>query len=642
MSYQKAAGRIMPNGWLLEHLRRDAHGITGNLDLIFPDAGTDIFGKEKVEHKEDGYWSSWWPGEIRGNWMEGFIRLAFLLNDKKMLAKAEAIVNGILESQSPDGYLGIYREGSRYVITKRSGELWTQSRAMRTLLVYYAHTEEKRVFDALIKMADNIVRNMEKAGSLFALADEDGSKGHSLMIIDGLSEMFFLTGKESYRQLCIRLYADYCAHPSQFIQDDLRLVNLLDPDIPFVGHGPHTCEMLRLPLLLYKMTGEEAYLNAFRCALAKMQKNLVLSGSCKSDEFIGTYQSSLVMENDDRATIFGGSIPLPSVGYEFCSTTELLLDYIQAENILEDPDFADRIEWLVYNSGLASKHPRGKMIQYLGADNMYDASAAVNPRFDYSPTHDDAAGCCAANSTRLMPALVEHAFLQKDDLLLANLYLPLQFRSECGLTVHETTSYPFGYTVQFRFSGKGSSRFALRIPKYATDYRVLVNGTAANYTLNGQLLTLDAPVCNATVVELELKQDVRLMRASDGTFAVAYGTLLFCRNIPAIGKVRRRYTEAKGFADMDFVPAPHENWDYVLLTGEDGACADAKLILPETGGYPLDGDCLKIMVSALDRYAYPVELELLPIGATTLRRTTFPTLHDRNGIYERRDKYART
>lgn len=640
MGYSKATGRLTPNGWLLEHLRRDARGIAGNLDLIFPDAGGDIFGKDKVVHLEDGYWSSWWPGEVRGNWMEGFVRLALLLGDKKLLQKAQTIIDGILDNQAEDGYIGIYKEGSRYIITKRFGELWTQSRAMRTLLVYYAHTREARVYTALCRMADNIVENMNAAGSLFAQPDEDGSKGHSLMIIDGLYEMYLLTGTESYRDLCEKLYADYCAHPSQFIQDDLRLVNVMDPQVPFVGHGPHTCESLRLPLLLYHMTGKEEYIAAYRAGLAKMDKNLVLSGSCKSDEFIGTYQSSLVMENEERTSIFGGSIPLPAVGYEYCSTTELLFDYIQAQHLLEDPGYADRLEWLVYNSGLASKHPQGKLIQYLGADNMYDASAFVNPRFDYSSTHDDAAGCCVANSARLMPAFTEQAFLQKEDTLLANLYLPVTFRSDKGLTVRETTDYPFDYTVSFRFSGKGSSRFSLRIPAWAEDFTVTMGGESAQYTMDGQILTLKRRVRGATEVVLTLKPSIRLLRANDGTFAASYGTLLFSKNIPAVAKVQRKYTGAKGFADVDFTPKPHENWEYVLLVDSEGNCADASVVSAETAGYPLDGHCLKLRIKALDRYAYPVDLMLEPIGVTTLRRTTFPVLWDKNDIYKRRDDNA--
>lgn len=631
MSYKQARGRLRPEGWLLEYLRRDAAGMTGNLDRIFPDAGCDIFAGERVEHLEDGYWSSWWPGEVRGNWMEGLVRLAFLLQDRTLLERAHHIVDGLLDAQEADGYMGIYKPGARYIVTKRFGELWTQSRVMRTLLVYYTYTGEQRVLAALVRLADNIIEHV--TGSVFALADEDGSKGHSLMIIDGLHELYLLTGNTAYRAFCCKLYADYCAHPSEFMQDDLRMVNLMDPDKPFVGHGPHTCEALRLPLLLYSMTGEASYREAFDCAMTKLKRNLVLSGSCKSDEFIGTYQSALVMENTDRAGAFGGSIPLPSVGYEYCSTTELVLDYIQAELLTEEPDYADKMEWLLYNAGLASKHPSGKMIQYLGADNMYDASAAVNPRFDYSPTHEDAAGCCAANACRIMPAFASYAFLQKEDMLIANLYLPVCFTTTGGLHVQEKTEYPFGDRICFVCSGRGQTRFALRIPQHAGRFELQRNGSPAAYHLSGRLAVLDEALCAGDTLTLTLQTGTKLLRACDGTFAISRGTLLYARNIPAVRHIRRRYPQVRGFFDADYTPKLHENWDYTILTDADGGCAGARLETPETAGYPLDGACPRLRVRALDRYAYPIELELLPIAATTLRRTTFPVLCDQAGIY---------
>lgn len=62
-------------------------------------------------------------------------------------------------------------------------------------------------------------------------------------------------------------------------------------------------------------------------------------------------------------------------------------------------------------------------------------------------------------------------------------------------------------------------------------------------------------------------------------------------------------------------------------------CEEAVAEYDDSVAYPLDGASVSLKVRALDRYAYPVELRLLPIGATTLRRTTFPILVDGDGIY---------
>ena len=636
MSLKKAPGRIIPQGWLRQFLKRDAKGITGNLDKLFHDCAVDIFGKDKVDHQEKGYWSSWWAGETQGNWMEALIRLAFVLNDAKLLKRASAMVENILANQSEDGYIGIYKEGARYVVTKRFGELWTQSRAMRSLLCYYDHTQDERVKTALLRMADNILDNVKE--SVFEIADEDGSKGHSLMIIDGMYRLYLMTGEAKYRDFCVWLYDDYCAHISQFIQDDLRSSNVLNPDVPFVGHGPHTCEMLRLPLLLYRMTGKDHYLIEYLCAVKKLNKNLSLSGSCKSDEFIGTYQSSLVMENDERTSVFGGSIPLPTAAYEYCSTTELALDYISAEHILEDVSYADRLEWLVYNAGLASKHPSGKMIQYLGADNMYDASHTVNPRYDYSPTHDDAAVCCAPNACKLMPAVTEEAFLMREEVLIANLFLPVRFEFMRGanrMTIEEKTEYPFNYNVTFTVHGKSEFPFAFRLPAYATAFTVRKNGKECAYEKHCGLVYLLDRISGGDVIELVLSSEVTIHRAVDGTFALSYGTLLFSKDIPAECKRYRKYEGVSGFYDCDFIPVLHEDWNYTILTKDAVTCEEAEIEYTGAEGYPLDETPIVLSVRALDRYAYPVQLKLVPIGATTLRRTTFPVYTDEDKIYRR-------
>lgn len=634
MKINRASGKITPKGWLKEHLKRDTNGITGNLDKLFADAGTDIFGGEKVKHEEKGYWSSWWAGETRGNWMEAFIRLAFVTENKEFIARSREMVDSMLAHQGADGYLGIYLPEERYKVTKRFGELWTQSRAMRSLLCYYDYTGDERVLKALIRMADNVVANVNE--SVFEIPDEDGSKGHSLMIIDGIARLFAITGNEKYRDFSVWMYNDYCAHASQFIQDDLRTGNVFDPGIPFVGHGPHTCEMLRLPLLLYEMTGKEEYLLAFRCGEKKLAKNLAISGSCKSDEFIGTYQSALVMETDSRTGAFGGSVPLPSTAYEYCSTTELAFDYLEAERFFGDLGYSDKLEWLVYNSALASKHPSGKMIQYLGADNMYDASHEVNPRFDYSPTHDDAAVCCAPNACKVFPTFTEHAFVEREGTLVANLYLPLRYEFEAAgekMTIEEETEYPFRYTVTFKVRGKGRFPFALRIPAYAKRYNVTRSKGKGGYTIKNNLLVFENDIKGGEAVTVEFFPEINMIRAVDGTYAFSYGTLLFSKDIAANCKKHRFYEGMKGFYDCDYTPKAHEDWNYTVLV-EKANCEHGEIEYPEEGGYPLDKGYPVLSVKALDRYAYPVDLKLIPIGATTLRRTTFPVFEDKEGVYK--------
>ena len=85
---------LRPGGWLLDQLRRQADGLAGNLDRVWPDVrdsawiGGDREGWERVPY-----------------WLDGFIPLAFLLDDADMQARAARYINGILDRQQPDGWI---------------------------------------------------------------------------------------------------------------------------------------------------------------------------------------------------------------------------------------------------------------------------------------------------------------------------------------------------------------------------------------------------------------------------------------------------------------------------------------------------------------------------------------------------------
>ncbi|MBM3294568.1 MAG: hypothetical protein FJY82_08585, partial [Candidatus Aminicenantes bacterium] len=74
-------GAVKPRGWLLRQLRIQAQGLSGRLDEFWPDVGQ----------------SKWFGGQAEGwerapYWLDGFIPLAFLLDDPALKAKAAKYV----------------------------------------------------------------------------------------------------------------------------------------------------------------------------------------------------------------------------------------------------------------------------------------------------------------------------------------------------------------------------------------------------------------------------------------------------------------------------------------------------------------------------------------------------------------------
>jgi len=625
--YNYVDGRIEPKGWILEHLRRDRDGITGNLDKLCPDADCSIFKDKKVADVIDGYWSSWWPGETEGNWMIAFIDLAIALGEENLLQKAANIVYHCVKHQESDGYMGIYLPGERFNAGKRSGELWTQSRLMNAILSLYRYNKDENLLNALTAMADLTVRQygpLAEGRSFYKTLCEDGSKTHGLMIIEPLLDLYATTGTKEYLVFSEWLYEDFSNYVTvDFPTSDMAIKNAIDPEIPFIAHGPHTCEQLRIPLLLYTHTGNPIYKAVYNSAIVKLRRVTTLSGSCKSDELIGVFQSHIPKENRAGVNI-GECLPLPSAGYEYCSTTELVYSYMAGMKHLGDAKYADWEEWMVLNAAMAARRQDGKAIQYLCADNCWDATHKRGARWDFSPTHADAAVCCAPNAGKLMPAHLAHMWLQDGNKLYAALYGPCALKTTVDgqpVVIEEDTTYPFETTLRFTIKLKNPLKFSLifRIPSWSKRHTLMINGDTvkAKHSPGIPELILENEYNNGDVITLSFDTATDINNGIDGTFALSYGPLLYALDIPAEGVNYFSYEEA-GFYDTDYLPKEGANWDYTFLNKE------ASLVHHENKDFLWDNPPISLETVMLNSNATPEKVSLTPIGATVLKRTTFP------------------
>lgn len=559
-----------------------------------------------------------------------------------MIRKAKDYLDRLVSFQEEDGYLGVYLPEDRFRFdTGRTGELWTQSRIMLILLAGFDTTTDEKYFHAADRMATCILKAFSSDGhqrSFFAVPDADGSKTHGLMIIEPMLRLNSISGRNDVVYFCENLYIDYSEHDAIFPGIDCRLTNLLDPAIPFVGHGPHTCEQMRIPLLLYRHTGKNVYLDAFNAGVQKLEKYLALSGSCKSDELIGTYPADLPEDQRTNSRLLE-VIPLPSHGYEYCSTTELSKTWLAALSLTGYLQYADREEWLVFNAGMAARQADGKAIEYLCADNLYAATRQAGERWDYSPTHTDAAVCCAPNSGRIMPDFLQNMWVRDSarGSLKALLYGPceVEFSLENGkVRIVEGTRYPFEKDVRLhlRMESDQAMPFEFRIPRWATGFEIFITQKATEYRIEkageGRFAVVERIWQDGD--EILLRMDWRPVshRAVDGTCAVSNGPLLYSLNIPAEKEDYFSYP-LEDFHDSNYTPQPDSQWDYTFQFEENEAPGKYFTAIDRLGKndekkYEWQHPPVALKAEVIAPDSQVKEIQLVPIGCTTLRRTAFP------------------
>ncbi|MBO4742440.1 MAG: glycoside hydrolase family 127 protein, partial [Bacteroidales bacterium] len=139
---QLPLGSIEPQGWLLEQLQRQANGLTGHLDEVYP----EVMGPDNAWLGGDG--DAWERGPY---WIDGLLPLAYILHDEALIAKAQKWVEAMLASQQPDGYFGP-AEDHPFVYGLQRGQShdwWPKMVALKVLQQYYQATGDTRVIDCL-------------------------------------------------------------------------------------------------------------------------------------------------------------------------------------------------------------------------------------------------------------------------------------------------------------------------------------------------------------------------------------------------------------------------------------------------------------------------------------------------------------
>ncbi|XID90388.1 beta-L-arabinofuranosidase domain-containing protein [Paenibacillaceae bacterium WGS1546] len=607
---------VRPTGWILKQLESELNGYSGHLHHVCEEARSDIFAEGRVS---GDHIRQWWNGETEGNWMDGLTRAAYVTGDPASVRHAEEYLNRIVRLAQKDGYIGIYKEDWRFRNDGQNGELWTYSRILLALLAYYEATGNEDALSAIRSSIELVLQNytVAEGGKAYfevGSTEHDLGKSHGLMVIEPLLMAYDIVGDGRIVEFVRSLYDDFSACNMTPWGYDAQLHRLLDPDQPYIGHGAHTCEHLRIPLLLYHYTGEEKYKLGYESAYRKLNDYLSVSGACKSDEMIGS----------DRFTC----LPLPTVGYEYCAVTEHLLSLHAAAMLTGEGRYADQAEWLLFNAGQALKSHNGKGIAYLGADNQYEASKRIGTRWDLSPTHDDEAVCCVPNAVRILPYHVSRMWTQTPDGGLALLYYgPNTLTVDIGgaqAKIEQRTAYPFEGDVRLRIGLSAPAAFPLklRIPGWAVDRTIRTSRPDVRPVREGDYFVLNAEWRDGDEITLSYGMQVEKVETVDHTVAIRRGPLLYALDIPGQGTVTKDYGR-NGFSDIDFVPEPGSAWDYTLQIREDEPDLGFT-VLTEESGDPWNCPPVKLLTEALNRHAWPERVALVPIGSTTLRKTCFP------------------
>lgn len=541
-------GSVRPQGWLLTQLQAQADGITGHLHHLYAPFTGDAWTSQQADPATE-----WVPWEVRAYWCDGALRCGLLLNKESLVDDASRLVKYTFAHPQSDGYLGP-------LFLKVPGDYhrWPHNVFFRAAMAWHTSTGDPAIVDGLH-------RHYLQSPFVFVGARNQTN-------IEAMLWTFDQTGDPRLLQLAKQTWE---LSQTQFSQME-SMQALTEQAMLSAGpvknmHGVTYAEHSKLPLLLYRATGEEHYL---KLALAAQQKvfdnHLLVSGGPSSTECLSTATARDAHESCDLA-----DYPW-TWGYLLMGTG--------------DGSYGDRIERVMFNAFPGALRKDWKALQYYSSPNQFLCTAHSDhlgilkgtsyedireyrymQRMSYRPSPGYSVVCCPANVNRILPNFIIRMWMQdhEHDGLAATLYGPckakFQLKSGIDVEIEEETSYPYSDRILFHIKPQSPARFPLhlRIPAWCASPKLLLNKKPfAILSQDSGFVTLLRVWQPGDLLELRLPMVTTTTGWPEDGLSIERGPLVYAHPITEQWKVVEDDQSTKEFPAWDLTPTG--KWNYAL------------------------------------------------------------------------------
>lgn len=451
-----------------------------------PAPGADMGGwyDNSPDFNPRGDFHGYVPGHSFGQYLSALARMYAVTGDSQTQAKVARLVKGYSETITPEGRFYIDYHLPAYTYDKTvCGLIDAHEFARDPIALAVLRRETEAVLPHLPEKA--LTRAEQEARPHKDIAytwDETYT----------LPENQFLawrrSGDDRYRQLAIRFLLN-----REYFDPLSRGENVLPGK-----HAYSHVNALSSAAQAYLCLTDPKYLQAARNGLRMVQEQSFATGGWGPNEIFqepgkGGLGESL---NTTRA-----SFETPCGAYGHFKITRYLL------RITRDPRYGDSMERVLYNTVLGAKpiQPDGTSFYY----SDYDTPGRKTYYKDKWP-------CCSGTLPQVVADYRISTYFHDAKGVFVNLYVPstVQWQEGDGaFSLRQVTEYPYEGRVRIDVSASRPREFSifLRIPAWATEARVTLNGVPSDRTLApGTFAELRREWKSGDRIELDLPLPMRL------------------------------------------------------------------------------------------------------------------------------------
>ena len=591
---------IKPKGWLKRQLEIQAEGLSGNLDKIWPDVRD----------------SAWIGGEKEGwervpYWLDGFIPLAYLLENEDMIARAKKYIDAIVLSQKNDGWICPCTDEQR-----KTYDTWAVQLIAKTLTVYYQCSGDERipaVIYNVLKNYHNMLKNRE-----ITLFDWGKSRWFECFIsINFLYERC----KEEWLVELAKILKEQGLDYNEAIPLWKRPLNRWQ----FYTHIVNIGMMLKSEAVSCGILKEEYTDNAEKLYSILKEYNGTPVGIFTGDECLSGLS--------------------PIQGTELCAVAEQMYSYEHLFAATGESKWAERLEMLAFNALPATisddmwTHQYDQLSNQIACERfpakpIFRTNGGESHLFGLEPNY----GCCTANFNQAWPKLALSTFMRNGDSIISAVPVPSELKTANEHIVLET-NYPFENSFNYTVEVKEAITFKVRIPSFAKN--VTVNGEATD----SNDLSFDLIAGEKLEINVAFETEPEFIERPHNLTAVKCGSLIF--SVPIKYETKMLEYERDGverkFPYCDYELIPVSDWNYAYASDKLEVITNGVADIPfssvnppvtiKTGvkkiawGYEdgYDTVCAKIPESR-EPMGDEEEILLYPYGCAKLRMTEIPKI----------------
>ena len=484
-------GAIEPAGWLRDWAVDAGNGITGHLDER---AKTFELGWSGKDFKAGGAKTkgTGWPLEQCSYWLDGLVRMAYILHDDALITKAKSRLDPIVDGILTNGETSFVYWMPKTIFNDDGFNSWAHSQMGRALVAYYQASGDKRILDALVKVYRNFPLPAFKSD--FAVVN-------GMVNLDPMFDIWLMSRDP---QVLTNILS---ARNQPAFQKAVATWNSgrITP-----GHTVIFYENERVPALLYPLTGKRSLLDASQRAVKWSDENFLLPHGLISGE--------------EQAAGIGSTRNV-----ETCNVAAAEWTYLWLLRITGAGQYADRIERIFFNAGPAPVARDFQTMCYYQSPNRFSESLPLeephNPGhacYQFTPIGHPVL-CCVGNLNRVLPLYISHLWMiTPDHGLAATLYGPCRAQAtvadNVAVTVDCRTSYPFEETISMEVTPTREVKFPLylHIPAWCAKAVIEINGKSEKAAPNADgFVKINRTWKVGDVVKLRLPMSPKLVRGRE-------------------------------------------------------------------------------------------------------------------------------